>query len=248
MDLSISYPMKSSTRAIVIAKENFGEADQYIQFLTQDWGLITVLARAARKSKRRYVGGLDLFCHDEIFVRGDPKSKPYLNELTVLNSFPQLREDLNKLLTAGKLNLWIRQLANVAVPIPHIYSLLGQSLALVTGEPSAERLELLLLVFKIKLLSHLGLQPQLKECVKCGSSDTGRVIFDIGAGGLVCLKCHRGNPATFFDVEFTKFLIHTNPFKLKQWPELSLPSDKVNHLTHLLTQFASYHTHTRLPV
>ena len=49
-----------SSKGIVLSHEDFGEADRYIQFFTKDWGMITVLARSARKSKRRYVGGLDL--------------------------------------------------------------------------------------------------------------------------------------------------------------------------------------------
>ena len=58
--------MNYSSKGIVISVENFGEADRYIQFFTKDWGMITTLDKSARKSKRRYVGGLDLFCHDEI--------------------------------------------------------------------------------------------------------------------------------------------------------------------------------------
>src|SRR5580704_12616305 len=100
-----------SSKAIVLSYENFGEADRYIQFFSREWGMITVLARSARKSRRRYAGGIDLFCHDEISIKGDPRSKPYLNELTVLNSFPILRENLDKLLVAGKLAQWVKKLA-----------------------------------------------------------------------------------------------------------------------------------------
>src|SRR5580658_6934041 len=95
--------MTFSSRAIVLSRESFGESDCYVQFYTKNWGLISTLAKAAKKSKRRYVGGLDLFCHDEIFLRGDPKDRPYLLELTVLNSFPLLRDDLEKMLAAGKI-------------------------------------------------------------------------------------------------------------------------------------------------
>ena len=105
--------MTYSSKGIVISIENFGESDRYVQFFTKDWGMISVLAKSARKSKRRYVGGLDLFCHDEIFLRGDPKDKPYLNELTVLNSFPKLREQLDKVLLAGKMAQWIKKLAKI---------------------------------------------------------------------------------------------------------------------------------------
>ena len=115
--------MKSSSRAIVLHRENFGEADQYIQLFTQTWGMITVLARSARKSRRRYVGGLDLFCHDEIFIKGDPRGRPYLTELSVLNSFMGIRDDLHRMVAAGAAVQWIRKLADATTPMPEISSL-----------------------------------------------------------------------------------------------------------------------------
>src|SRR5688500_8361482 len=96
-----------STRAIVLGRENFGEADRYIEFFTKEWGLIKVVAKSARKSKRRYVGGMDLFCHDEIFIKGDPKGCPYLNELTVLNTFTGIRDNLERVTLAGVVSGWV---------------------------------------------------------------------------------------------------------------------------------------------
>src|ERR1043165_2773930 len=113
-----------NTRGIVIGTEDFGEADRYILFFTQNWGLISTLAKSAKKSKRRYVGGLDLFCHDEITIKGAAKDRPYLLELTVLNSFTTLREDLDKVLLAGKITQWVKKLTqDTATSIPGIYRL-----------------------------------------------------------------------------------------------------------------------------
>ncbi len=85
-------------------------------------------ARQGRQEEQTKVrGGLDIFCHDEIFLRGDPKERPYLVELSVLNSFTGLRDDLEKMLTAGKAIQWVKKLADAATPMPGIYSLLGQN-------------------------------------------------------------------------------------------------------------------------
>lgn len=242
-----------SSKAIVLGRENFGEADQYIQFLTQQWGVITTLARSARKSKRRYVGGLDLFCHDEIFLRGDPKERPYLNELTVLNSFPAIREQLDRVVAAGKAVQWVRKLCPVATPLPVIYSVLGQTLSLVEKEGDPDRLELLCLVFKLKLLSQLGLKPRVDACVRCGDEAAEDVVFDVASGGVICRKCAHGDreytqmPSRLPDDERT-FLEAADRFRLTAWGTLSFPRDKSGGLTRLITQFASFHTHTRLPV
>lgn len=242
--------VKYSSKAIVLSRESFGEADQYIQFLTQNWGVITVLARSARKSKRRYVGGLDIFCHDEIFLRGDPKERPYLNELTVLNSFPGLRDNLDKMLVGGKAVQWIRKLADVATPMPGVYSLLGQTLALLEKEPDPERMELLTLLFKLKLLSVLGLKPRLDACVRCGE-EVHEILFDIPAGGAVCRRCGPREHSSLgepLSSEERNFLVAGDQLRLTHWDNFEFSPSKSLSLSRVLTQFASYHTHQRLPV
>jgi len=240
-----------SSRAIVLNRENFGESDRYVQFFSKDWGMITVLAKAARKSKRRYVGGLDLFCHDEIFVRGVPKERPYLVELTVLNSFTGIRDHLEKVLAAGKAVQWVKKLADAGTPMPQVYSLLGQTLAVIENESDPERLDLLTLIFKLKLLSALGLKPRIESCAHCGLTDEGLVFLDIGAGGILCEKCaHAGLSGQLrlaLPNDERVFLLLADRFRLTAWEQLQFPGNKTQTLSRLMTQFASYHTHMQLP-
>lgn len=238
------------SKAIVLSLGEFGESDRYVQFLTQKWGVISTLAKAARKSKRRYVGGLDLFCHDEIFVRGDPKERPYLVELTVLNSFQKLREDLGRVLTAGKLLQWVRKLLNIAVPAPTIYSLLGQTLSLIERESARERLDLLEVIFKIKLVSQLGLYPKIDSCVLCDGELSEPVTFDLSAGGALCLACRPKAKARVHSPlsrDERDFIQGANRVGLKNWDALELASKRTQPLNYLITQFASYHHHLALP-
>lgn len=244
--------MRLSTRAIVLSKESFGEADCYIQFLTRDWGVISTLAKSAKKSKRRYIGGLDLFCHSEIYIKGDPKEKPYLQELSVLNSFSGLREDLEKVLIAGKFLQWVKKLANITTPIPQVYSLLGQTLALLEKEQNPGRQELLNLVFKLKLLAYLGLKPRTDSCVKCSNEEIlGGGIFDFSHGGILCRTCSPirtlEDPGFISEQEKSLFDV-AEDLKLTVWQDLRFPEERLLPLQRLLTQFASYHTQTRLPV
>ena len=241
--------MTHGSKAIVLSVEKFGEADCYVRFLTQKWGVISALAKSARKSKKRYVGGLDLFCHDEIFLRGDPKDRPYLLELNVINSFPGIREHLDKVMMAGKTVQWIKKLADVPTPMPQLYSLLGQTLSLIEKETRTERLDLLTLVFKLKLLSFLGLNPQLEKCTRCEGPLDPTTVFDLGSGGVVCSSCTKGQTLSAFYLENNQrlFLIHAEQLKLKSWDSFLAAQDEVFPLSRLLTQFASFHTHIQLP-
>lgn len=241
--------MTHTSKAIVLSVEKFGEADCYVRFLTHKWGVISALAKSARKSKKRYVGGLDLFCHDEISLRGDPKDRPYLLELNVINSFPGIRENLDKVMMAGKSVQWIKKLADVPTPMPQLYSLLGQTLSLIEQESQIERLELLTLVFKLKLLSLLGLSPQVEKCTRCEGHLDPTSVFDLSSGGVVCSGCTKGQSLSAFYLESYQrsILIHAGQLKLKSWDSFLASQEQVHSLNRLLTQFASFHTHIHLP-
>ena len=150
---------------ILLAYHNFGESDRYVQFLTKEKGIVTLLAKGARKSKRRYVGGLDLFCHDELSVQGHERF--YLRELKVINPFWALRSDLNRLLTVGRMVQWVQMIARVWPPMMECYYLLGQLIALTEKIETLEEGAFLLLLFRVKLLLSLGIRPRFSYCVRC---------------------------------------------------------------------------------
>jgi DNA repair protein RecO (recombination protein O) len=237
-------------RAIVLSRENFGEADSYIQFLTKDWGIISTMAKAARKSRRRYAGGLDLFCHNEISIRGNPLERPYLNELKVLNPFLGLRQQVDRTMSAGRLVQWIRKLCKTSEAIPEVYSLLGQCLALLEKESSVERIELLEVLFKTKLLSLLGIKPRVDSCDGATPCPAKEVYFDLESGGVICRFCAGTRPLLsgfLLRGEERRFLATGDQIRLKAWDSVQLGHRKTQHLHRIVHQFAQYHTHTRLP-
>lgn len=59
------------TRAIVLGRTNFGEADRIVTFLTDDNGKIRVMAKGVRKEKSKLAGGIELFSISDIgFIKG----------------------------------------------------------------------------------------------------------------------------------------------------------------------------------
>lgn len=238
-----------ATRAIVISREIFGESDLYVQFLTRDWGMVTLLAKAGRKSKRRYIGGLDLFCHNEISVKNHQKERAYLNELTVLNSFQGLRDDLDRLEVAGRALHWVKKLVNVSTPVPQVYSLLGQTLALIEKENDRRRLEILLFVFKLKLIEALGIKPEVDNCARCHSEIQGAVNFDFPSGGAICRACLpvSREEDRLLDAEDRAILKQGFTVRLVDWPHVVFNDNRSLQLTRLITHFTSFHTHVRLP-
>jgi len=62
-------PIRS--KAIVLRRTNYGEADRILQLLTPDHGKVSVIAKGARREKSKLAGGIELFALcDVTFIPG----------------------------------------------------------------------------------------------------------------------------------------------------------------------------------
>jgi DNA repair protein RecO (recombination protein O) len=56
------------TKAIVLRRTNYGEADRILQLLTPDYGVLSVMAKGVRKEKSRLAGGIELFASCDVTI------------------------------------------------------------------------------------------------------------------------------------------------------------------------------------
>ena len=56
------------TKAIVLRRTNYGEADRILQLLTPENGITSVMAKAVRKEKSRLAGGIELFARCDVTI------------------------------------------------------------------------------------------------------------------------------------------------------------------------------------
>lgn len=57
-------PIRS--KALVLRRTNYGEADRIIQFITPTYGKLSVIAKGARREKSKLAGGIELFAVSDI--------------------------------------------------------------------------------------------------------------------------------------------------------------------------------------
>ncbi len=180
---------KIVTKAIVLRRVAYGEADWVVTLLGQDTGHVSALARSARKSTRRFAGGLGMGMAGEAKLQERPGA-----ELMALESFdvyadrPLLATDVAKTAHAAYAVELCDRLCPARHPEPQIYEWLDEFLArLDAGTARAERLR----VFELGLLRRLGIGPSLDRCVSCGRSDLAEedVRFHPAAGGVFCRNC-----------------------------------------------------------
>lgn len=56
------------TKAIVLRRTNYGEADRIVQLLTHEHGIMSVMAKGVRKEKSRLAGGIELFASCDVSI------------------------------------------------------------------------------------------------------------------------------------------------------------------------------------
>jgi DNA repair protein RecO (recombination protein O) len=177
------------TPAIVLRRVAYAEADLVITLLGSETGRVSALARGARKSSRRFAGGLGMAATGEARLHDRAGA-----ELMVLESFEAqddragLATDIAKAAHAAYAIELCDRLCPPRQAERAVYAWLDEFLARLTaGHATAERLR----VFELGLLRGLGIGPSLDRCVVCDRGELGGedVRWHPERGGVVCRNC-----------------------------------------------------------
>jgi DNA repair protein RecO (recombination protein O) len=183
------------TRAILLRAVATGESDRVVTLLGRETGRISAIARGARKSVRRFSGGLGLAATGEAVLRDRPGA-----DLLLLESFEVLRgrhglgADLARTAHAGYVAELAGELTAPRQPEVEIYDWVETFLdALDERGAHVARLR----TFELGLLARLGLGSDFGRCVACGRVDLGDLMvrLEVERGGVTCPGCaRRGTP------------------------------------------------------
>lgn len=185
--------MVITTDAIVLRAVAYGESDRIVTLLGRSTGRVSALARGARKSVKRFSGGLGLGARGAATLRERAGAELMgLEGFDVSEARLGLAGDLGRTAHAAYAVELCDRLCGPRHPEPAVFDWLDDLLGrLEGGAPTAERLR----VFELGLLGRLGIGPQLDGCVSCGRDDRAladeRVRWHPERGGIVCQECVR---------------------------------------------------------
>ena len=84
------------TRAVVLRRTNYGEADRIVQLLTPE-GKISVIARGVRREKSRLSSGIELFAVCEVVVAKGKGELDVLTSARLIHFYRHIIEDYDRL-------------------------------------------------------------------------------------------------------------------------------------------------------
>ncbi|MCK4520684.1 DNA repair protein RecO [Candidatus Parcubacteria bacterium] len=181
------------TKSFFITEIAQGESDKLFVVYTKDFGKLKILGKAIRKIKSKLRGGAGLFYLSEIeFIQG--KTYKTLTDTILINSFPDIRKDLEKLKTAFQISDVLDKLVKDEEKDEKIWELLKEVFEKLKIENSMKignwKLEIIYYYFLWNLLSALGYQPEFYKCSSCGKElKPFQLYFSPEQGGIVCNVC-----------------------------------------------------------
>lgn len=183
------------TEALILKIVEFGESDRIVHLLVPERGRLTAIAKGARRSRKRFPGTLDLFNH--LWVQAERRRSlgmARLDHARLIRTFHALRTDPTRYALGCYLLELLGRLAPEEGTRADTRGMFGFALAaLATLDEERPDLRLRTLL-ELRGLDAVGLRPELRCCVRCGSSvgtgpERDRIGFHIADGGPVCVGC-----------------------------------------------------------
>ncbi len=173
--------------SLILKKQDRGEADELVVFLSRELGWLRGIAKNAKKSRVRFGGHLEPFSLVDLTLR--PRKKDdlvWIDESQVIHGHLGIRSNIAKVARAA----YFLELASVLLPEdapdPVLFDFLHDFLeSLESSNPTA----LSFLLDEIRLLGLLGYAPRFDVCTGCGKALERGVegVFSPALGGV----CHR---------------------------------------------------------
>ena len=166
----------------------FGEADRIVVLLSPNNGKLRTVAKGVRRTKSRFGGRLEPFCHVDLLLY-EGRNLDTITQVTLVEPFHALRNDLDAVLIAGSMVEVVDIVAQESESSVRLFLLLQRGLrALDGGNVSRD----LATAFLLKAAGVVGVAPALETCAGCGRPD-GLTRFSFAAGGrAVRGVSHRG--------------------------------------------------------
>lgn len=214
-------------KGIIIAENNMADFDKMVTLLTPN-GKIGCAAKGARRSKSLLMAGTQYLCFGEYLLYKGTNSYN-INSCETIEVFYNIRTDLDKLKYAACITQIINDVTYENQNTYRILQLYLNTLYMISK--TDKNLDLVLSVFKIRLLCLLGFTPEINKCVNCGSNEDF-YSFSIKDNGFKCTACSKQdtssikiNPTTIDAIKYVISCPHKKVFSF------DLPEESIREIS-----------------
>ena len=176
-------PLKQS-EAIVLRSYPLRESDLLVTFFTRAEGAVRGVARAAKKSKRRFGGAIEPLTYVRVWYEDRERQElARVDSCEVLESPLAERVDYPRAVALG----YVAEVLEQLLPEREANDAIFRLALSVLGQLRAGAIWMPLTYFDLWIVRLTGLLPELGACIACGKALNGsRAYFHPLADGLMC--------------------------------------------------------------
>ena len=234
-----------STPAILLRRLDYGDFDVIITFLTLERGKLSLIAKSAKKSTKRFAGALELFSELQILANfGRGKGLAVLQEAVLKQPFSSIRVDYKKTAYASYwselIYNWIEENSK-QVALYYLFEHVLYELDCGKIIPSV-----LNILFQMRFLTLSGHHPNLRHCSSCRleleNIQNDNIAVNLQRGGIVCGKCSSGAVSRISLSKGTvKQLLWLESGKLAKAARIKFTKPALEESTNFLEEFVCFH-------
>ena len=220
----------------ILKKNIIGEDNLSILFFTKEVGKISVFVPHGKKSKRRFMGKLELLKELELKIHETKNKNLILEEAKVINDHTALSRKLDKFFSYCYCLELIDRTVQFFQRESNLYLLLKKYLSYIEEHNSLVST----IRFQNSFLKLVGWYPELSRCNLCKRKTT-ELKVDIYLlpefNGIVCKNCYNKDRINRVSLEEVEFLLN---------PKDNLDRDKGLNLFYVLNNFIEFHLEREL--
>jgi DNA repair protein RecO (recombination protein O) len=178
------------TDAIVLHVFDYLESSRILKLVTREAGVRSVLARGARRSKKRFGSALDLYAQGaaELHMKTG-RDLDTLGDFDVVRARPQLAAQMSRFAGASAIAELTLSFAREAAD-PGLFAAVEWALDAI-GNASPDQARAVTLAGAWRILRELGVAPTVDNCAECAAliERDAQAMFSHPAGGTLCDRC-----------------------------------------------------------
>lgn len=232
------------TEAILLRCVDIGETDRIVHLFTPDLGRVTAMAKSARKSVKRFPGTLDLMNHLQVDLQIRPQRMTYIGRGKLISPFLKLRVVPSRFALGCYLVELLGRLAPEGGAGGDSRRLFDFTLGAMHSIENLDPGPKLRMFLMLESLCALGLRPELRHCVRCGTELAGgdAFAFHFGEGGAHCGGCKREDGSSVpVHLGTLRLLEQGLHFGIDKLDRLQIPTREMREAEQLVGRFHRFH-------
>ena len=242
--------MSTSVEGIVLKSFNYGEHHKILKVITHHHGIIGVFVQNANRTNNKKSALVQpVTCAHFNLKQSNSTSGGlyYLYNGEVINHYLNVKLDYEAMIYIYLvIEIVLKGLKSEEdVSYYHVYEMLKTVLDLAEQGVSSQ---LLAIVFQFKMLTILGIEPQLDCCANCHKTQQ-IVMLSITGGGLMCERCVNVQEPILIDASLIPLVRALARVNLAALAEVEVEQEFLTTISTFLTyyyeQYAGFHLSTK---